>query len=264
MHSLRTLCLLKVSSLKLSYEAGDIPITLNDELKMMLLFNGHFFGEEIDFYADLFEGVIEVLKEQVLTVQYQGEGTWAFGICHKCDTCSEQTCDGEGRCGKQPEKLHFVVKENKTCDSAAVFAIVRGLSRFSSTGFYDGLMKKYKASKQVSTVLSVETGNVPDSGQLVFSSSLVLETGQEVICKFQVNSTLDDSPVFKYSRTVGDQGREIPLLLTECQVPAMEAFPEPVTACEYIDGDLTVSQDEEESEESEDQEEREEEEGADE
>eukprot|EP00092_Neocalanus_flemingeri_P015153 GFUD01016370.1.p1 GENE.GFUD01016370.1~~GFUD01016370.1.p1 ORF type:complete len:255 (-),score=65.98 GFUD01016370.1:55-819(-) len=249
MLSLRSLCLLKVSSLKLSYEASEIPSTLTDELKKMQLFNGNFCGQEVIFFLeDTMEGFIEHqgLTEYVLTIQYQGEGTWALGICYKCDTCNGM-CDGEGRCGKQPEKLQFVLEEKKTCDSDAVFDILRGLRRFGSN--------KRKVSKQVTTVLSVVNGNGPDSGLLVFSTTRVLVTGKERIAKFQVNSTLDDSPVFKYSVTYGDLTWGGPLVLTECQVTAMEAFPEPVTECGYIeeegdiDGDLTDSDEENEEEE---------------
>eukprot|EP00092_Neocalanus_flemingeri_P085025 GFUD01106904.1.p1 GENE.GFUD01106904.1~~GFUD01106904.1.p1 ORF type:complete len:285 (+),score=83.32 GFUD01106904.1:51-905(+) len=237
MLSLRNLCLLKVSSLKVSYGADEIPSTLAAELKKMLLFNGNFFGQE-EYVGNPFS-VIEhqALKEHVLTIQYQGEDTWAFGICNKCSTCSHRTCYG-GLCGKKPERMQFVLKEGKTSGSDAVFALSRGLSRYADEEIHD------VRGQPVSAVLSVENGNVPDSGQLVFSSSaVVLETGEEIICKFLVNSNIGSSPVFKRSFTWGGTW-EIPLILTECQVTAKDAFPEPVTKCEYIDEDLNDTEEE--------------------
>eukprot|EP00092_Neocalanus_flemingeri_P039138 GFUD01042600.1.p1 GENE.GFUD01042600.1~~GFUD01042600.1.p1 ORF type:complete len:295 (+),score=67.94 GFUD01042600.1:352-1236(+) len=261
MLSLRSLCLLKVSSLKLSYKEDEVPYTLVTELKQMLLFNGNFFGQEEYFYFGL------AIKEHVLTIQYQGDGTWAFGICHMWDRCTDRTCDGNKHCGKRPERLQFVLKEKQTCDSQAVFKIVRGLSRFRLIGG-----RIYRGKREVSTVLTVEHADVPgqpDSGRLVLTTSAVMESGEEITCKLWVNSTSGSSPVFWCSATVrispdllqtglinlarSDliwpdllRTEEIPLHLTECQVAAKEVFPEtvPEPECEFLDGEEDVDDEE--------------------
>eukprot|EP00092_Neocalanus_flemingeri_P039136 GFUD01042598.1.p1 GENE.GFUD01042598.1~~GFUD01042598.1.p1 ORF type:complete len:314 (+),score=83.41 GFUD01042598.1:352-1293(+) len=254
MLSLRSLCLLKVSSLKLSYKEDEVPYTLVTELKQMLLFNGNFFGQEEYFYFGL------AIKEHVLTIQYQGDGTWAFGICHMWDRCTDRTCDGNKHCGKRPERLQFVLKEKQTCDSQAVFKIVRGLSRFRLIGG-----RIYRGKREVSTVLTVEHANVPgqpDSGHLVLTTSAVRESGDEISCKLWVNSTSGSSPVFRCSATVrispellqtGEpdllQTGEIPLHLTECQVAAKEAFPETVHKCELLDENLADGEEDVDDEE---------------
>eukprot|EP00092_Neocalanus_flemingeri_P016626 GFUD01017987.1.p1 GENE.GFUD01017987.1~~GFUD01017987.1.p1 ORF type:complete len:324 (+),score=106.69 GFUD01017987.1:276-1247(+) len=259
MLSLRSICLLKVSSLKLSFKEDEVPSTLVTELKQMLLFNGNFFGQEEYVYFDGWVWDNKALKEHVLTIQYQGDGTWAFGICHVCDHCSDRTCDGNKHCGKKPERLQFVLKEKQTCDSQAVFKIVRGLSRFNAMRWIDGRIHREK--RQVSTLLTVEHGNVlgqPDSGQLVLATSAVMESGEEISCKLSVNSTSgsSSSPVFQCSATVrispellqtGESGLlqtgETPLHLTECQVAAKEAFPETVPKCELLDENLADGED---------------------
>eukprot|EP00092_Neocalanus_flemingeri_P089567 GFUD01113341.1.p1 GENE.GFUD01113341.1~~GFUD01113341.1.p1 ORF type:complete len:253 (-),score=63.88 GFUD01113341.1:84-842(-) len=249
MLSLRNLCLLKVSSLKLSYEEGEVPKTLANDLKKMILFNGSFFGHEEYVYNynvynenDIVER--QAVEDHVLTIQYQGDGIWAFGICHKFDPCTGRICDGNGHCGKKPERLQFVLEENKTCESEAVFSIVRGFSKFRAGWLVDLMREKNRDKQQVSTVLTVENGKVPDSVQLMLTTSAVLKTGQVIRCKIWVNSTLESSPVFQYSVTVGVQSREINLFLTESQVTAKEAFPEAITECEFIDGDWTDDEEE--------------------
>eukprot|EP00092_Neocalanus_flemingeri_P034779 GFUD01037851.1.p1 GENE.GFUD01037851.1~~GFUD01037851.1.p1 ORF type:complete len:185 (+),score=29.81 GFUD01037851.1:353-907(+) len=183
MLSLRSLCLLKVSSLKLSYKEDEVPYTLVTELKKMLLFNGNFFGQEEYAYFAGWVWDNKALKEHVLTIQYQGDGTWAFGICHMCNRCSDRTCDGNEHCGKKPERSQFVLMENKTCDSQAVFKIARGLSRFNAMRWIDGRIHREK--RQVSTLLTVEHGNVlgqPDSGQLVLTTSAGVEKRSVASC----------------------------------------------------------------------------------
>eukprot|EP00092_Neocalanus_flemingeri_P016624 GFUD01017985.1.p1 GENE.GFUD01017985.1~~GFUD01017985.1.p1 ORF type:complete len:258 (+),score=45.34 GFUD01017985.1:224-997(+) len=256
MLSLRSICLLKVSYLKLSFKEDEVPYTLVTELKQMLLFNGNFFGQEEYFYW------FKAIKEHVLTIQYQGDGTWAFGICHVCDRCAfgichvcdrytDRTCYGNKHCGKRPERLQFVLHEKQTCDSQAVFEIVRGLARFSAMRWIDGKIHREKRQvSTISTVLTVEHANVPgqpDSGQLVLTTSAVMESGKEFSCKLWVNSTSGSSPVFQCSATVRRspelllpdlfQSEDIPLHLTECQVAAKEAFPEtvPEPECEFLD-----------------------------
>eukprot|EP00092_Neocalanus_flemingeri_P016627 GFUD01017988.1.p1 GENE.GFUD01017988.1~~GFUD01017988.1.p1 ORF type:complete len:310 (+),score=78.24 GFUD01017988.1:200-1129(+) len=263
MLSLRSLSLLKVSSLKLSFKEDEVPYTLVTELKQMLLFNGNFFGQEEYAYFAGWVWDNKGLKEHVLTIQYQGDGTWAFGICHMCDRCSDRTCDSNEHCGKKPERLQFVLKEKKTCDSQAVFKIVRGLSRFNAMRWIDGRIHREK--RQVSTLLTVEHGNVPgqpDSGHLVLTTSAVRESGDEISCKLWVNSTSGSSPVFQCSATVrispellqtGEpdllQTEEIPLHLTECQVAAKEAFPETVPECELLDENLADGEEDVDDEE---------------
>eukprot|EP00092_Neocalanus_flemingeri_P107984 GFUD01138608.1.p1 GENE.GFUD01138608.1~~GFUD01138608.1.p1 ORF type:complete len:255 (+),score=43.62 GFUD01138608.1:192-956(+) len=253
MLSLRSICLLKVSSLKLSFKEDEVPSTLVTELKQMLLFNGNFFGQEEYVYTAGLVRVNKALKEHVLTIQYQGDGTWAFGICHVCDRCTDRTCDGNKHCGKRPERLQFVLHEKQTCDSQAVFEIVRGLARFSAITQWKGKIHGEKRQvSTISTVLTVEHANVPgqpDSGQLVLTTSAVMESGKELTfsCKLWVNSTSGSSPVFQCSATVRRspellladlfQSDEILLHLTECQVAAKEAFPEtvPEPECEFLD-----------------------------
>eukprot|EP00092_Neocalanus_flemingeri_P011015 GFUD01011860.1.p1 GENE.GFUD01011860.1~~GFUD01011860.1.p1 ORF type:complete len:327 (+),score=95.13 GFUD01011860.1:273-1253(+) len=262
MLSLRSICLLKVSSLKLSFKEDEVPYTLVTELKQMLLFNGNFFGQEEYVYFAGWVWVNKALKEHVLTIQYQGDGTWAFGICHVCDRCTDRTCDGNKHCGKRPERLQFVLQEKQTCDSQAVFKIVRGLARFSAITQWKGKIHGEKRQvSTISTVLTVEHANVPgqpDSGQLVLTTSAVMESGKELTfsCKLWVNSTSGSSPVFQCSKTVrispellqtGESGLlqtgEIPLHLTECQVAAKEAFPETVSKCELLDENLADGED---------------------
>eukprot|EP00092_Neocalanus_flemingeri_P029917 GFUD01032483.1.p1 GENE.GFUD01032483.1~~GFUD01032483.1.p1 ORF type:complete len:263 (+),score=76.65 GFUD01032483.1:51-839(+) len=246
MLSLKKLCLLRVSSLKLAYEEDDVPKPLGEDLKKMDLFNGSFFGDEYFYYYDnnLVERQGE--REQMLTIQYQGDGTWAFGICLKCDTCGGRTCDGTGH-GEQmkPGKVQFVLEENETSESEAVFTTVRGLSG-SGMLMIDLVRWKNRNEQQVSTVLSVQDGNVPGSSQLLLTTSAVFESELVISSKLWVNSTLDSSPVFKCS--VGAEHlriREIPLFLTEGEATAMEAFRDSFTECGYIDRDGNLTDDEE-------------------
>eukprot|EP00092_Neocalanus_flemingeri_P036100 GFUD01039304.1.p1 GENE.GFUD01039304.1~~GFUD01039304.1.p1 ORF type:complete len:269 (+),score=87.21 GFUD01039304.1:52-858(+) len=253
MLSLKNLCLLKVSSLKLPYEEEDVPKTLGNELKKMFLFNGSFFGQDEYVYNDNNLVERQGVKELVLTIQYQGDGIWAIGLCHKCETCSERTCDGSGHLEHvKPGKVQFELKENETSDSEAVFTTVRGLSG-RDAGVID-LVRKNRRDKQqqVSTVLSVQDGNVPGSGQLLLTTSAVFESGAVISYKLWVNSTLESSPVFKCS--VGGKWsfgglmrtREIPLFLSEGEATAMEAFRDSFTECGYIDSDGDLTEDEEE------------------
>eukprot|EP00092_Neocalanus_flemingeri_P029916 GFUD01032482.1.p1 GENE.GFUD01032482.1~~GFUD01032482.1.p1 ORF type:complete len:255 (-),score=68.92 GFUD01032482.1:86-850(-) len=252
MLSLKNLCLLKVSSLQLSYEEG-VPKNLGNELKKMSLFNGSFFRQDKYVYNDNNLVVRQGVKELVLTIQYQGDGIWAIGLCHKCETCSGRTCDGSRHWEhEKPGKVQFELKENETSESEAVFTTVRGLSG-RAAGWIDFLRWKNRDKQQVSTVLSVQDGNVPGSGQLVLTSSAAFESGLVISAKLWVDSTLEGSPVFKCSFgerwSAGDLmlAREIPLLLTEGPVTAVEAFRDSFTECGYFggDGDLTDGEDEE-------------------
>eukprot|EP00092_Neocalanus_flemingeri_P024725 GFUD01026814.1.p1 GENE.GFUD01026814.1~~GFUD01026814.1.p1 ORF type:complete len:263 (+),score=76.90 GFUD01026814.1:52-840(+) len=246
MLSLKNLCLLKVSSLKLSYEEEDVPKTLGNELKKMFLFNGSFFGQDEYVYNDNNLVERQGVKELVLTIQYQGDGTWAIGICHKCETCSGRTCDGTGHGEhEKPGKVQFVLKENETSESEAVFTTVRGLSG-RAMGLIDFVRKNNHKQQQVSTVLSVQDGNVPGSSQLMLTTSTVFESGLVISSKLWVHSTLESSPVFKCS--VGAEHlrtREIPLFLTEGEATAMEAFRDSFTECGYFDRDGNLTDDEE-------------------
>eukprot|EP00092_Neocalanus_flemingeri_P024722 GFUD01026811.1.p2 GENE.GFUD01026811.1~~GFUD01026811.1.p2 ORF type:complete len:277 (+),score=89.37 GFUD01026811.1:52-882(+) len=252
MLSLKNLCLLKVSSLKLPYEEEDVPKTVGNELKKMFLFNGSFFGQDEYVYNDNNLVERQGVKELVLTIQYQGDGIWAIGLCHKCETCSGRTCDGTGHWEhEKPGKVQFELKENETSESEAVFTTVRGLSG-RAAGWIDFLRWKNRDKQQVSTVLSVQAGNVPGSGQLVLSTKAVFETGEVISSKLWVDSTVESSPVFKcsvglkWSFTDLMRTREIPLLLTEGPVTAMEAFRDSITECGYIDRDGDLTDDEEE------------------
>eukprot|EP00092_Neocalanus_flemingeri_P089571 GFUD01113345.1.p1 GENE.GFUD01113345.1~~GFUD01113345.1.p1 ORF type:complete len:249 (-),score=65.67 GFUD01113345.1:240-986(-) len=246
MLSLKNLCLLKVSSLKISYEEDDVPKTLGKDLKKMLLFNGSFFGQDeyFNYYYDNNLVVRQVEREQMLTIQYQGDGIWAFSFCQKCDTCGGRTCDGTGH-GDQgkPKKVQFVLKENETSDSEAAFSTIRGWSARDTRMIEELRRMNWDEQQQVSTVLSVQVGNVPGSSQLVLSSSVAFESGLVISAKLWVDSALEGSPVFKRSFggkwSDGDlmRTREIPLLLTEGPVTAVEAFRDSITGCGYFGGD---------------------------
>eukprot|EP00092_Neocalanus_flemingeri_P029915 GFUD01032481.1.p1 GENE.GFUD01032481.1~~GFUD01032481.1.p1 ORF type:complete len:253 (-),score=77.15 GFUD01032481.1:86-844(-) len=250
MLSLKKLCLLRVSSLKLAYEEDDVPKPLGEELEKMYIFNGSFFGQVYFYNLVARQGEIE----QMLTIQYQGDGVWAFSFCQKCDTCGGPTCDGTGHMDwEKPEKVQFVLKENETSDSEAAFSTVMGLSDRATRMMDLVIWKKWDKQQQVSTVLSVQDGNVPGSSQLVLSSSVAFESGLVNSAKLWVDSTLEGSPVFK--RSFGEKwsdgdlmlAREIPLLLTECPVLAVEAFRDSITECGYFGGhgDLNEGEDEE-------------------
>eukprot|EP00092_Neocalanus_flemingeri_P024724 GFUD01026813.1.p1 GENE.GFUD01026813.1~~GFUD01026813.1.p1 ORF type:complete len:283 (+),score=80.49 GFUD01026813.1:52-849(+) len=249
MLSLKNLCLLKVSSLKLSYEEEDVPKTVGNELKKMFLFNGSFFGQDEYVYNDNNLVERQGVKELVLTIQYQGDGIWAIGLCHKCETCSGRTCDGSGHWEHvKPGKVQFELKENETSDSEAVFTTVRGLSG-RAAGLID--LVRGMNREHVSTVLSVQDGNVPGSSQLMLTTSAVCESGLVFSSKLWVTSTLESSPVFKCS--FGGKWsfgglmriREIPLFLSEGEATAMEAFRDSFIECGYIDRDGNLTDEEE-------------------
>eukprot|EP00092_Neocalanus_flemingeri_P089568 GFUD01113342.1.p1 GENE.GFUD01113342.1~~GFUD01113342.1.p1 ORF type:complete len:271 (-),score=78.25 GFUD01113342.1:31-843(-) len=250
MLSLKNLCLLKVSSLQLSCGEDDLPITVGDDLKKCFLFNGSFSGKEEYGYFDNDGYLHQGVNIQVLTIQYAGDGTWAFGFCHSCETCSGSTCDVNGH--MKPVKVQFVLKEKETSESEAVFTTIGGLALLAKNHIYRVRWKNRNKQQVVSTVLTVQDGNVPGSFQLVLSTKAVvktvtatgLESRSKLLAKLCVNYTLESPPVFKCS-VVGKQSfadqrtREIPLFLTEGQ--AMEAF----TECGCIDDEEDLTDDEE-------------------
>ena len=106
MFSLKSLCLLKVSQLDWP-KIGIIPNTLRVELEKMKVFNGNWFGYQRD-------EEINYEKTTVLSIQYLGEGSWAFQIRYAA-------------AGENPEELFdFVLKEDEP--NKIGFSICRGLS----------------------------------------------------------------------------------------------------------------------------------------
>eukprot|EP00092_Neocalanus_flemingeri_P019276 GFUD01020880.1.p1 GENE.GFUD01020880.1~~GFUD01020880.1.p1 ORF type:complete len:281 (-),score=74.24 GFUD01020880.1:185-1027(-) len=244
MLSLKNLCLLKVSSLQLSCGEDDLPITVGDDLKKCFLFNGSFSGKEEYGYFDNDGYLHQGVNIQVLTIQYAGDGTWAFGFCHSCETCSGSTCDVNGH--MKPVKVQFVLKEKETSESEAVFTTIGGLALLAKNHIYRVRWKNRNKQQVVSTVLTVQDGNVPGSSQLMLTTSTVFESGLVISSKLWVHSTLESSPVFKCS--VGAEHlrtREIPLFLTEGEATAMEAFRDSFTECGDIDRDGNLTDDEE-------------------
>ena len=102
MLSLRNLCFLKVSSLKLPHH--DIPVPLRAELEKMDIFNGNFSVVECQDY-----------KKTVITIQFMGEGTWAFQI--RCSRSNCIFCNEDKGCDKKSSLNFFVVEEGKAFEA---------------------------------------------------------------------------------------------------------------------------------------------------
>ena len=112
MLSLKSLCFLRVSSLKLPFEdlPGDLPV----ELRKMELFNGNFSIDELS--KD---------KRTVLSIQYLGNDDWSIQVCSQFKRC--KSCR-VGKCRKKPQLSQIVLNEKKT--SASVVGNLKGLMAF--------------------------------------------------------------------------------------------------------------------------------------
>ena len=113
--SLRSLGLLKVSSLGLNFE--DLPPGLVKDLKIMKLFNGNFSESYEDTHGN---GVDTVALQTAITIQYDGE-SWTFksrsnlsliSCCINCDA-------------GQPVLHQFTVKEGEPVKLKSPFVFVQ-------------------------------------------------------------------------------------------------------------------------------------------
>ena len=134
-----------------------------------------------------------------MTIQYQGEDTWAFWIRYSYPYCIEEFCqDDYGACIKKTELLHFVMKEEEPC--LTPFSICSGLSNF---GFID----VSRFNQDVPTLLTVDHEDDKSSGLIMFKTSretacepTVFDIAHVVyVNKFLVNSSSENSRRLVYS-----------------------------------------------------------------
>merc|ERR1719508_682869 len=151
MLTLKTICFLRVSSLKLPYE--DLPDDLPVELRKLDKFNGNFSIDESS------KG-----KKTVLSIQYPGDGDWSFQVCTKFEECLYH-CHFD-KCLMKPGLFpKLVLKENKS--STSVFGNLKGLLAFGISGSVESMLRsRARADIEVSVTIKVEEDTETNSGIL--------------------------------------------------------------------------------------------------
>jgi len=201
MLSLKSLCLLKVFSLHLPL--SELPIELSSELRKMEIFNGNFYDEPE--------------KKSVITIQYQGGGTWQFWIKYKFTQCWAHHC--RDICVKKCYLHHFVIKENEPC----MIPVVTSIVNFGLAGILE-------SKADASTVMRFERESA--SSQLIFTTVLPAPGEHQVISRLIMISSRCLTIKMSLSAPVK------PRAWYESQVSAKDAFPEPVGDCDNtVNGD---------------------------
>ena len=195
MFPLKSLCLLKVSQLDMS-KIGIIPTTLRVELEKMKVFNGNWFNCHGDASYE---------KKTVLSIQYMGEGSWAFQIRYAATTREDRE-----------ELFDFVLKEDEP--NKIGFSICKGLSGLGPVS----ISTKVDDDKQaVFTELTVDKNH---PSKLVFKTKKKLSKTVKVVytSKFQIDLDSDDSRVVTHGFFIGGRKgaqvtRELEIGMVECE-----------------------------------------------